>query len=83
MERPYKVRFGKLVGILAAGMGIFMIILYIPGMPSGLAREELILTGVTVVLGAALGIAAKAKYGGEFGNTEGLVKPIKYRKEAA
>jgi amino acid transporter len=83
MERPYKVRFGKLVGILATGMGVFMIILYIPGMPSGLTREELIITGISVVLGAALGIAAKVKYGKEFGEAEGLIKPVKYRKLAA
>jgi amino acid transporter len=83
MERPYKVRFGGLVGILATAMSLFMLVLYIPGMPSGLIAQECIIVGIAVVLGAALGISAKLKYGKEFGKSEGLWQPIKYRKEAA
>jgi amino acid transporter len=79
MERPYKVRSGVLVGILAVAMSIFMAALYIPGMPSGLTVEECIIVGIAVVLGAALGMAAKAKYGAEFGKAEGLLPPIKQR----
>jgi hypothetical protein len=30
-------------------------------------------------LGAALGIAAKVKYGAEFGKAEGLLPPVKQR----
>jgi amino acid transporter len=79
MERPYKVRFGGLVGILAVAMSIFMVVLYIPGMPSGLIFQECIIVGIAVVLGAALGLTAKIKYGAEFGKAEGLLPPIKQR----
>ena len=79
MDRPYKVRSGVLVGILAVAMSIFMMVLYVPGMPSGLTSEECIIVGIAVVLGAALGIAAKAKYGAEFGKAEGILPPIKQR----
>jgi amino acid transporter len=39
MARPYKVRFGVPVGVLAVAMSIFMTVLYIPGMPSGLISQ--------------------------------------------
>jgi amino acid transporter len=79
MERPYKVRFGVLVGILAVAMSVFMVVLYIPGMPSGLVFEECIIVGIAVALGAALGVTAKIKYGAGFGTAEGLLPPIKQR----
>jgi amino acid transporter len=80
MERPYKVRFGKFVGIMAVLMSIFMMVLYIPGMPSGLIPQECAIVGFWVVLGIIFGSIAKVKYGAEFGKAEGLLKPIKYRK---
>jgi hypothetical protein len=79
MARPYKVRFGVTVGILAVAMSVFMAVLYIPGMPSGLISQECIIVGIAVVLGAALGIAAKVKYGAEFGKAVGLLQPVKQR----
>jgi amino acid transporter len=82
MARPYKVRFGTFVGVMAVAMGAFMLILYIPGMPSGLTVEECIIAGIAVVLGAVLGISAKTRYGTEFGKAEGLLHPIKQRKAA-
>jgi hypothetical protein len=80
MERPYKVRFGVFVGIMAVAMSFFMLVLYIPGMPSGLTSEECIIAGIAVVLGAVLGFSAKWKYHKEFGHAEGLLPPIKHRK---
>jgi amino acid transporter len=82
MERPYKVRFGVFVGVMAVAMSIFMAALYIPGMPAGLIFQECILVGIAVVLGAVLGAFAKAKYGAEFGKAEGLWYPVKQRKKA-
>jgi hypothetical protein len=73
------VRFGVTVGILAVAMSVFMAVLYIPGMPSGLIFQECIIVGIAVVLGAALGISAKVKYGAEFGKAEGLLLPVKQR----
>jgi amino acid transporter len=82
MERPYRVRLGGLVGVLAVAMSLFMLILYIPGMPAGLVGEECILVGIAVALGALLGVSAKTRYGVEFGKAEGLLFPIKQRKAA-
>jgi amino acid transporter len=79
MERPYKVRFGVFVGVMAVAMSIFMLVLYVPGMPSGLVFEECIILGVCAVLGIVFGITAKVKYGAQFGRAEGLLLPIKQR----
>jgi amino acid transporter len=81
MLRPYKVRFGGLVGVMAVAMSLFMLVLYIPGMPAGLTVEECILLGAAVVLGCVLGISAKTKFGKEFGHAEGVLQPIKLRGE--
>jgi amino acid transporter len=82
MDRPYKVRFGVFVGIMAVAMSVFMAVLYIPGMPAGLVSQECVLVVIAVALGAALGISAKLKYGAEFGKAEGLWYPVKQRKSA-
>jgi amino acid transporter len=79
MERPYKVRCGILVGVIAVAMTLFMLILYVPGMPSGLITQECIIMGIATVLGVIFGINAKMRYGKEFGTTEGLLHPIKDR----
>jgi amino acid transporter len=83
MERPYKVRFGIFVGVMAVAMGIFMLVLYIPGMPAGLVSQECIIVGIAVVLGLILGASAKLKFGKEFGEAEGLLHPIKERNKVA
>jgi amino acid transporter len=83
MNRPYKVRFGTFVGVMAVAMSCFMLVLYIPGMPSGLTVEECIIAGIALVFGAALGISSKLKYNKEFGLAEGLWVPVKQRKNAA
>jgi len=76
MDRPYKVKFGPLVGIIAVLLSGGMAVLYIPGMPSGLVKEELIIFGVWVVLGIIFGISAKAKYGEHFGESKELFYPV-------
>jgi amino acid transporter len=82
MERPYKVRFGVFVGVMAVLMSLIMLMLYIPGMPSGLTSQECIIVGFAVFLGAVLGISAKKKYGKEFGMAEDLLLPMKRREVA-
>ncbi|MDR2479911.1 MAG: APC family permease [Treponema sp.] len=81
MERPYRVRFGVFAGIMAVALSIFMAILYIPGMPSGLVPQELFILGIWVLAGIACGITAKMKYGAQFGHAEGLLHPVKYREK--
>ena len=83
MERPYKVRFGILVGIIAIAMTIFMFILYIPGMPAGLTPEEVIIFLIASGLGLAMGIYAKITYGSQFGESPHIWQPIKYRNKAS
>ncbi|GHV75125.1 hypothetical protein AGMMS49940_24270 [Spirochaetia bacterium] len=81
MVRPYKTRWGKFVGSIAVLMSTFMIILYIPTMPSGLVPEECGIVGFWAVLGVVFAIRAKAKYGKDFGEAEGLLHPISRRKK--
>lgn len=69
MPRPYKVRAGKLVGVIALVLSGLMGMLYFPGMPSGLIKEELIIVGAWTVLGIAFYAVAKAKYP-DFGEHE-------------
>ena len=52
MERPYKVRFPRFVGTMAVILTGFMLILYIPGLPSGFSKEELIIAVLWSALGA-------------------------------
>ena len=69
MPRPYKVRAGKFVGIIAILLSGFMTLLYFPGMPSGLVKEELIIVGAWSLLGVIFYAVAKAKYA-DFGEHE-------------
>lgn len=69
MPRPYKVKAGKFVGIIAIALSGFMAVLYFPGMPSGLVIEELIIVGAWICLGSIFYAVAKAKYP-DFGEHE-------------
>lgn len=69
MPRPYKVRAGKFVGVMAILLSGFMTLLYFPGMPSGLVKEELIIVGAWSLLGVIFYAVAKAKYA-DFGEHE-------------
>ncbi|MBS5981822.1 MAG: amino acid permease [Clostridium butyricum] len=62
MIRPYKVKCGKIIGGIAVLLSGFMMLLYFPGMPSGLVKEELIMVGAWTVLGIILYSIAKLKY---------------------
>ena len=68
MPRPYKVRYGKAVGIIAVILAGLMAMLYvIPGFSSALVMEEWIIVGLWIVAGAISYSYATAKYGSEFG----------------
>ena len=62
MIRPYKVKCGKIIGGIAVLLSGFMMLLYLPGMPSGLVKEELIMVGAWTVLGIIFYSIAKLKY---------------------
>lgn len=62
MIRPYKVKCGKIIGGIAVLLSGFMMLLYFPGMPSGLVKEELIMVGAWIVLGIIFYSIAKLKY---------------------
>ncbi|MFR0046128.1 APC family permease [Clostridium butyricum] len=64
MIRPYKVKCGKIIGGIAVLLSGFMMLLYFPGMPSGLVKEELIMVGAWTVLGIIFYSIAKLKYSG-------------------
>lgn len=69
MIRPYKVKAGKFVGVMAVLLSGFMCALYMPGMPSGLVKEELIMVGAWTLLGIVFYGYARTKYA-EFGEHE-------------
>ena len=51
LERPYKVKYPKLVGTMAVILTGGMLTLYIPGLPSGFTKEEFIIAGGWIILG--------------------------------
>lgn len=52
LPRPYKVRYPRLVGTMAILLTGGMLILYIPGLPSGFTLPEFIIVGSWMALGA-------------------------------
>ncbi len=62
LKRPYKVKRFKLVATCAIAMSAFMLLLYMPGMPSGLGVPEWIIVGAWSLLGIVFYIYAKRKF---------------------
>lgn len=52
LERPYKIKYAKLVGTMAILLTGGMLILYIPGMPSGFTLQEFVIVLGWIALGA-------------------------------
>lgn len=63
LARPYKVRNGKLMGLIAVGVSIFFIVLYLPIGPGALANVEWAMVLGWIALGVVLYIMTQAKYG--------------------
>lgn len=59
MPRPYKVKNGMVKGVIAVLLTVLMLVLYLPGMPSGLTKPEWIILAVWTVLGIGMFNAAK------------------------
>ena len=68
MNRPYKVRHYKFVGMMASVLSGLMVILYlIPGSGSSLTGEEWIIVGGWIMLGVVFYFICKRRYGKQFG----------------
>lgn len=61
MVRPYKVKHGQMIGTIAVVLSAGMLLLYMPGMPSGLGKPEWIIVAVWLILGIGMHIAAKKR----------------------
>ncbi|WP_251975806.1 APC family permease [Salinicola avicenniae] len=68
MPRPYLVRSGKLVGVLATLLSLGMACLYLPGSPSALTATEWWIFGVWMLGGLGLYGWARRHYGREMGD---------------
>lgn len=68
LERPFKVKHYKFVGITASLMSGFMVVLYlIPNSGCSLTKEEWIIVLGWTVLGIAFNLACKQRYKEKFG----------------
>lgn len=70
MARPYKVKAGRFVGVMAVLMAGFMTLLYIvpASFSAALVWQEWIVVGIWLALGAFFYFYSKKKYGAEFGS---------------
>lgn len=62
LKRPYKVGNYKFVGGMAVALSVAMVILYMPGMPSGLGLPEWCIIGGWSLMGLVFYIYAKRKF---------------------
>ena len=68
MERPYKVRYPRLIGTLAVIMSGFMVLMYIiPNSGSTLVTQEWAIIIAWIILGVMFAAYCKHKYGVYFG----------------
>lgn len=63
MERPFKVRQGKLVGALAVLLSLGLTAMYLPGSPSALSAIEWAIFAGWMMIGLALYAWSRARYG--------------------
>jgi amino acid transporter len=77
MNRPYKVRNGTFVGVVAVALAVAMAVLYvIPFFGTNLIPQEWGIVGAWLVLGVVFGIYAVKKNGKDFGESVNLIQPI-------
>lgn len=69
MARPYKVKAGRFVGVMAVLMAGFMTLLYIvpASFSAALVWQEWVVVGIWLALGVLFYFYSKKKYGAEFG----------------
>ena len=83
MERPYKVKAGKFVGVMAVLMAGFMTFLYIipASFSAALVWQEWVVVGIWLALGVFFYFYSKRKYGAEFGRDIFIVDESKTVEE--
>ena len=71
LDRPYKVKHYRFVGIMATILSGMMVILYlIPGSGCALTVEEWIIVGGWTVLGVIFYAVCRKRYKNEFGHID-------------
>lgn len=71
MERPYKVKHFRFVGIMAVAMTTIMVLLFlIPGTGGTLSTQESMIVGGWILTGILFYASSKKKYRDEFGKVE-------------
>ncbi len=85
MDRPYKVKNGTFVGVMAVAMAGFMALLYIipASFSAALVWQEWIVVGIWLGLGAFFYAYSKKKYGAEFGRDIFIVDAANASEEEA
>lgn len=69
MERPYKVKHYKFVGVMAVIMSGLMVVMYcIPGSGAALVWQEWAMAGGWCILGVFFAVYCKLKYKDDFGS---------------
>ncbi|MEE1002422.1 MAG: APC family permease [Acutalibacteraceae bacterium] len=69
LERPYKIKHYKFVGIIASVLSGLLVVMYlIPNFATALSTEEFIIIGGWTLLGIVFAISCKLKYKNKFGN---------------
>ena len=83
MERPYKVKAGKFVGVMAVLMAGFMTLLYIipASFSAALVWQEWVVVGIWLALGVFFYFYSKRKYGAEYGRDIFIVDESKTVEE--
>lgn len=61
LDRPYKLKCGAVIGVLAAIISVFFIILYLPVGSSSLSIEEWIIVAIWIILGFCLYLPGLSK----------------------
>ncbi len=85
MDRPYKVKNGTFVGVMAVAMAGFMALLYIipASFSAALVWQEWIVVGIWLALGVVFYGYSKKKYGSEFGRDIFIVDETKDSEDEA
>ncbi|SHE93871.1 Amino acid transporter [Modicisalibacter ilicicola DSM 19980] len=69
LERPFSIPQGKLVGSAAVLLSLGMVTLYLPGSPSALLPVEWVVFGGWMIIGLAMYLWSRARYGVDYAET--------------
>lgn len=80
MDRPYKLKHPMFIGTMAVILTSGMLVLYIPGLPSGFKKEEFIIVASWIILGAICYFASKSTWKKKGYSDETLFGEMPYYK---